>query len=420
MDEQRLDRQLRIEGWNQQALDRSSVGVIADNDISHFFNASAASLGINKIRGIIERNRTGIDTSLIARCINPGLDLQTLPSLCVNKAQYHYLDNPSILVDLNGFAMSKKMSLEWLFDNSAKGLLVLVRNGNFRMYGYEKGRENDIIREVLPQNQLPQPYQVDPILSVIGSGLILEEVKNRTMDIPFSSEVIEYSSCTTALKKEYGNKRILMIGAGALGNFVGLSLALLGVDSVEVIDPDTIEQANLNRQILFYDAVGKNKAEVLAQRMTPHVRSTKGRVAEFSKDSSVKGYDVVFDCVDNFEVREIISDVCEREGVPLISGGTSYRAGQVACFFPGLTKTIKDALGLKDLITAKKKEREERNAGCIYQPDPSVIMSNQVVGGIMVDQFRRMFSNNVQHKEINALVRYDSNDPKRIGRIIYE
>ena len=318
MDEQRLDRQLRIEGWNQQSLENTSVAVLADNDVGHFFSASAAALGVNKIRGLIQPRKTNIDTALIARAIHPNVDLQTLPTPCVNKALYEYLGNPAILIDLNGFAMSKKMSLEWIFDNSASGVLALANKETFKMYGYEKGRENELLHDVLPSNQLPKTYKVDPLLYVIGAGLILEEVKNKVMGLPFSPEVIEYRSAHVA-KGDYKDKKILMIGAGALGNFVGLSLALLGVDSVEIIDPDSIEQANLNRQILFYDSIGGDKAEVLARRMAPHVTAVKGTVHEFSKDDSVKGYDVVFDCVDNFEVRETISDVCEKEGIPLIS-----------------------------------------------------------------------------------------------------
>ena len=72
------------------------------------------------------------------------------------------------------------------------------------------------------------------------------------------------------------------------------------------------------------------------------------------------------------------------------------------------------------MITAKRKEREARSEGCLYQPDPSVIMSNQIVGGIMVDQFRRLVSRGSTREDFTALVRYDSQDPKRIGRIAYE
>jgi molybdopterin/thiamine biosynthesis adenylyltransferase len=67
------------------------------------------------------------------------------------------------------------------------------------------------------------------------------------------------------------------------------------------MDPDVAETTNLNRQILFYDAVGKSKAETLAKRL----KNSFGLKADswieyFKRQTDISSYDVIFDCVDNF------------------------------------------------------------------------------------------------------------------------
>ena len=74
----------------------------------------------------------------------------------------------------------------------------------------------------------------------------------------------------------------------------------------------------------------------------------------------------------------------------MISGGTSAEAGQVVIFDPiqnGATPA--ELLGLYDIIEKRSPETYQRErAACIYQPDPSVIMTNQITAGFMVDSYR--------------------------------
>jgi hypothetical protein len=76
----------------------------------------------------------------------------------------------------------------------------------------------------------------------------------------------------------------------------------------------------------------------------------------------------------------------------LISGGTSADAGQVVIYNPMQNgATPAELLGLYDIIEKRSPEtyRRER-AACIYQPDPSVIMTNQIAAGFMVDSYRML------------------------------
>ena len=93
-----------------------------------------------------------------------------------------------------------------------------------------------------------------------------------------------------------------MVGSGALGAFVGLGLAYSGFHHCTFMDPDVVEVTNLNRQVLFYDAFGRSKAETLAGRLKDFFgMDTLGQVAYFRRNTDLSPYDVVFDCVDNFE-----------------------------------------------------------------------------------------------------------------------
>src|SRR4051794_28803994 len=102
---------------------------------------------------------------------------------------------------------------------------------------------------------------------------------------------------------------IAVIGAGAVGNEVIKNLALLGVGQLNIYDFDRVEEHNLTRSVLFRETdIGRSKAEVAAERamaMDTNV-SAQGFHGDFWRTlplSTLRGLDVLFCCVDNFEAR---------------------------------------------------------------------------------------------------------------------
>jgi molybdopterin/thiamine biosynthesis adenylyltransferase len=187
--------------------------------------------------------------------------------------------------------------------------------------------------------------------------------------------------------------RILVVGAGALGNFVGLGLALSGYRHCTFMDPDGVEATNLNRQVFFYDALGRSKAELLSERMNELFGMESTAVAGYlQEDAELAPYDAVFDCVDNFETRIVLSDLCRDQGKVLVSGGTSPDAGQAIVYDPGKPgPTPAELLGLPEIVRERGAQKVVRDrAACTYRPDPSVIMTNQITAGFMVDSFRML------------------------------
>jgi adenylyltransferase/sulfurtransferase len=134
--------------------------------------------------------------------------------------------------------------------------------------------------------------------------------------------------------------RLLVVGAGALGNEVLKNLALLGVGHVVVVDDDDIEPSNLSRSVLFRAAdEGRAKAECAARSardIYPDIRVTAivGDVMAGVGLGLFHWADVVIGAVDNREARVFVNSVCARIGRPWIDGGIEVLQGIVRGFAP--------------------------------------------------------------------------------------
>lgn len=133
--------------------------------------------------------------------------------------------------------------------------------------------------------------------------------------------------------------RVLVVGAGALGNEIVKCLALTGVGHITVIDMDTIEQSNLARCVLFRPGdEGRSKAELVAERGTelnPDVEVTGivGRVQELGV-GAVADFDLVIGGLDNREARVWVNQVCRKLGITWIDGAIEGIRGVVRVFTP--------------------------------------------------------------------------------------
>lgn len=135
--------------------------------------------------------------------------------------------------------------------------------------------------------------------------------------------------------------KVLMVGAGALGNEVGKCLALSGFRRITIVDMDRVVGSNLNRCLFFNreDAdMGSLKAEVLARGMetlSPEVRARAvvGRIEELP-GSFYQGFDVVLGCLDNIAARIHTNSHAYRAGKAYIDGGMEGFIGRVMVCLP--------------------------------------------------------------------------------------
>ena len=390
----RFDRQLRIEGWNQRLLESAKIGVVGDDDLlASFYIMSASALGINHIVALAPV----LDSMLVevAQKLNRRFSLTHVEGFYTHPAMADLFNACDLIVDLSHYGLANKLLLEKGYRQKRPVVrgLCYEKNGTqgFKVFTYIKGREWQDLKQIIPPHNFPIDHFDDGVLDTIISGIILEETKNLLMKQDVSDNLISYSR--KQLKISNNQKKILVVGSGALGIFVGLGLAYSGFRQMTFMDPDVVEMTNLNRQIFFYGAVGESKAKTLSTKLNAlfGIDSTH-QVAYFDRKSDISSFDVVFDCVDNFESRIVLSEKCAGQGKMLISGGTSPDAGQAVIYNPMKNSvTPSELLGLYDIIEKRSPENYQRErAACIYQPDPSVIMTNQITAGFMVDSFRML------------------------------
>jgi molybdopterin/thiamine biosynthesis adenylyltransferase len=394
--EERLDRQLRIRGWDQKALDEAVIGVVGDDDLlASLYILSAAALGINTIAVIAPV----LDKNLIntAKRINPRLSLIHLQGFYTHPLLDDVFNGCKILVDLCHYGLANKLLLEKGYRENIPIIrgFCFEENGQqgFKIFTYVKGREWQELHQLVCPNNLPQDHFSDGVFDIIVSGIALEETKNMLMHGKVSASIITYER--NRLKVSARDQRILVTGSGALGVFLGLGLAYTGFQQSTFMDPDVAETTNLNRQILFYDAVGKSKAETLARRLKNSFNiNADSWIEYFKRHTDISSYDVIFDCVDNFETRIVMSEKCKEQKKTMISGGTNVDSGQVVVYNPTKNKkTPAELLGLYEIVDERNVDSPERvRASCKYRPDPSVIMTNQIIAGFMVDSYRMLLA----------------------------
>lgn len=134
--------------------------------------------------------------------------------------------------------------------------------------------------------------------------------------------------------------RVLVIGAGGLGCPALLALAP-HVGTLGIVDDDSVELSNLNRQILHRtEDVGRPKvqsARDAVRRRFPavEIETLRARVEPDNVDAVLRGWDVVLDGTDSFDAKFLINDACVRAGIPLVHGGVVRFVGQLMTIVPG-------------------------------------------------------------------------------------
>jgi adenylyltransferase/sulfurtransferase len=134
------------------------------------------------------------------------------------------------------------------------------------------------------------------------------------------------------------DSRALIIGMGGLGSPVAMYLAAAGVGQLTLVDFDTVDISNLQRQILHgSDDIGRPKVESARDTLAvlnPEVKvdAINLRLEGAALDEAVALADVVIDASDNFATRFQINDACVRERKPLVSGAAIRMEGQVSVF----------------------------------------------------------------------------------------
>jgi len=143
-------------------------------------------------------------------------------------------------------------------------------------------------------------------------------------------------------QRKIRNTSVLCIGAGGLGSPIAMYLAAAGIGRLGIVDFDTVDYSNLQRQILHSDAdVGTSKADsakVAIQALNPNVQVDlhKTRITADNAFDLIRPYDIVVDGTDNFPTRYLTNDACVLLKKPNVYGSIFRFEGQASVFAPHL------------------------------------------------------------------------------------
>lgn len=132
--------------------------------------------------------------------------------------------------------------------------------------------------------------------------------------------------------------KVLVVGCGGLGSPLLLYLAAAGVGTIGLADFDTVEESNLQRQVLFnVDNVGEQKAVAAEQKirvLNPHINTEiyTERLTAANAMNILKNFDVIADGTDNFPTRYLINDACVLLCKPYVYAAIHQFEGQVSVF----------------------------------------------------------------------------------------
>ena len=206
------------------------------------------------------------------------------------------------------------------------------------------------------------------------------------------------------------DKKVAIIGVGAIGSWVGLELAMMGVKTIYLYDFDEFEIHNGNRQIFLSKDMGKNKAIAFAQliqQINPDITIFAESQKITLSEQLPKDLDYVFSCVDNFESRILLSKYqkkCNQKCI-IFDGGTSEK-----------TPTVGTALTLRKLPSGKFIEysdffgdlnsllKEEKSTpSCSRNPAQAIVTTTAFSATLMVDLFRQSIAGD---KHYDGLFQY--------------
>jgi sulfur-carrier protein adenylyltransferase/sulfurtransferase len=221
---------------------------------------------------------------------------------------------------------------------------LLDEKGKLRNFVNVFVNETDI-RSVKGEDTPVRDDDVVMLVPAIAGGSTRLNIGNEDTGELSQEELVRYSrhllipQVGVEGQKKLRSSSALIVGAGGLGTPLAMYLAAAGVGRLGIVDFDTIDLSNLQRQVMYStDDVGASKAEKAkerVQKINPHVRVDVHKVKITSQNalSLFKDYDVIVDGTDNFPTRYLVNDACVLSGKPNVYASIFRFEGQVSVFW---------------------------------------------------------------------------------------
>ncbi len=140
---------------------------------------------------------------------------------------------------------------------------------------------------------------------------------------------------------------VFIAGAGGLGSIISIYMAAAGFGKIRIVDCDSVDMSNLNRQILHASQdVGRDKALSAYETITRinpevEVEALVETISEDNIDSLLEGSDLIMDAMDNFPTRYLLNRAAFDRKIPLFHGAISGYQGQATTIIPGKTACLR-------------------------------------------------------------------------------
>jgi len=465
----RTDRQELIKNWDQSKVYDSSIAIISDDLALDYLSAGAAALGFGVINiydlsrndhlwftpkhyEVSDSSRPVGNEQVTSHEGHESVFQQELKRIApeieisVNKEEpslEELIKNDVLILALQDVnVLNNFLSKEQLL---SKEPIVLVTNNYAGVLAVINNKEvlYDYLKKALKfDKQLQGPVPVGVL-----SALALEEARKKVLklgdwDVSLD-RVLTYNwnspsrvlltgkalSLTDKLK--VSRAKIGIIGAGGTGTYSSIAAYLSGVREIHIYDFDVIEVSNLNRQVLYGDSIGKNKALVAAEKLSRiKVKGKQPVVKGFSKglgdffgegvsleEFKNQKYDAVLGCVDNLETIKLLDEYALNNGCVFVNGNCSPFTGVVSVFY-GLqnqfSKPVSLQIHLEDMIQerARKNQQLLRTSCNLARKSPSIVTSNMLVGSAMIGELLNAL---IGKNHISSPFSYNAYTKSKIG-----
>lgn len=182
-------------------------------------------------------------------------------------------------------------------------------------------------------------------------------------------------------QKKLRAARVFVAGIGGLGSISNYYLAAAGIGFLRMVDKDSVDFSNLNRQIIHWtEDIGAPKAVSGARKLTklnPHcsIDAINAEITETNCDELVGDCSIIVDAMDNMPTRRVLNATAVRRGIPYIYGGVHQLDGIITTFIPGRTPCLECVF---------PESQQESSVPGILGPVPGVIACLQAIETVKI------------------------------------
>lgn len=139
------------------------------------------------------------------------------------------------------------------------------------------------------------------------------------------------------------NAKVFLAGCGGLGSPIALYLAAAGIGTLRIVDEDTVDISNLNRQVLHWETdIARPKIRSAAEKLEKMntdivIDPVQATIDETNVSELTEGFDVIIDAMDNMSTRFLLNQAAIKHNIPFVHGAVQGLEGRAFTVIPGKT-----------------------------------------------------------------------------------